>query len=136
MFEWWKKGKGFYPTIEDFEYTETMTFELAEKKPFFRYTQTTYIGGQRKHEETGYLKFYADNALELFVTHNTGLAEIEHGEWQRNGESLLLKLASGMETTEVSFVLLALAFCSSHSSQGDHGLIRSERNKACSHSSL
>src|SRR5699024_2929397 len=38
---WTGKGHGFYPTIEDFSYDETLIFSTIPGKPFFRYEQKT-----------------------------------------------------------------------------------------------
>ncbi|NNE10849.1 MAG: FABP family protein [Ilumatobacter sp.] len=80
---WVGRGHGEYPTIEPFDYEETVTFAHVGK-PFLRYEQRTraIVDGQLAqplHAETGYWRCTGGGALELVVSHPTGINEIEVG---------------------------------------------------------
>src|SRR5699024_10168131 len=54
---WEGPGRGYYPTIEDFQYREAITVSAAPGKPFLKYEQhTTSPDGAAMHTEVGYLR--------------------------------------------------------------------------------
>ncbi|MDQ3756455.1 MAG: FABP family protein, partial [Actinomycetota bacterium] len=71
-------GRGEYPTIEPFEYRETVVFGHVGK-PFLSYAQRTARDGMPSHAEVGYLRAAGDGRVELVLAHPTGVAEIEEG---------------------------------------------------------
>lgn len=77
---WEGAGSGDYPTIDDFEYVETITFGHVGK-PFVAYTQRTRHPetGAPMHSETGYLRVPAPGSIEIVMAQPTGLAEIYAG---------------------------------------------------------
>ena len=77
---WEGRGAGEYPTIDDFEYTESITFAHVGK-PFLSYVQRTRHpgSGQPMHAETGYLRVPAPGSIEIVMAQPTGLAEIYEG---------------------------------------------------------
>lgn len=82
---WSGGGRGSYPTIETFDYAETVVFGHVGK-PFLTYSQrTTHAAdGRRLHAETGYLRLAGGGAgdrggAELVVSHPTGVAEVSEG---------------------------------------------------------
>ena len=78
---WTGSGTGTYPTIKPFQYTETITFTSPNPtKPLLTYSQSTQIGGQPAHSETGYWKLLTGGGrVECVVAQVTGLAEVEEG---------------------------------------------------------
>ena len=52
---WSGPGRGDYPTIEAFEYVETVTYETFGK-PFIAYTQRTRGAEGPLHAEAGYIR--------------------------------------------------------------------------------
>ena len=76
---WVGVGTGQYPTIEDFTYTETVTFGHVGK-PFLAYQQRTMSpAGLPMHAEMGYLRPVGADTAELVIAQPTGIAEIHTG---------------------------------------------------------
>ena len=108
---WTGRGQGEYPTIEAFEYAESITFGHVGK-PFLSYTQRTRsLGGtgappQPMHAETGYWRFPAPGRVEVVLSHPTGVVEIEEGTiGTRLDGSIVIDLA----TTTVALTSTAKA---------------------------
>ncbi|WP_298211786.1 FABP family protein [Ferrimicrobium sp.] len=83
MGHWSGEGVGWYPTIADFGYHETV--EVADiGRPFLTYRQATHANdGSPLHIEVGYLRFVAENRAELVVAQPTGISEVLAG-WVEN----------------------------------------------------
>jgi hypothetical protein len=77
---WEGSGSGVYPTIDDFSYTESITFTHVGK-PFVAYTQRTRHpdSGLPMHAESGYLRVPVPGTIEIVMAQPTGLAEIYEG---------------------------------------------------------
>ena len=92
---WRGGGRGDYPTIEAFEYTEEVTIGHAGK-PFLAYSQRTKgADGSPLHAECGYWRPDGDRGLEMLVVHPSGIGEMLVGEVTETHYGLLLVLRAG-----------------------------------------
>ena len=77
---WQGQGRGHYPTIEDFEYTETVTFSAVPGKPFLRYEQqTANPAGGPMHSEVGYFRPRESGHIEFVLAQPMGQTELLEG---------------------------------------------------------
>jgi THAP4-like, heme-binding beta-barrel domain len=95
---WTGEGRGDYPTIAPFAYTEEVSFGHVGK-PFLAYAQRTWRqpDGVPLHAETGYLRLPAWDRAEAVLAHPTGIVEVAEGTW--NGRELVLRSTAIGRTT-------------------------------------
>jgi len=77
---WKGRGRGEYPTIEPFEYTEEVVIGHTGR-PFLRYDQRTRRpdSGDPLHAEVGFWRPGRPGRVELIVAQPTGIAEVDEG---------------------------------------------------------
>ncbi len=90
---WNGRGHGEYPTIDPFDYLESITFSHVGK-PFLAYTQRTkHADDQRPlHAESGYLRMPRPGLVEFVIAHPTGIAELLEGTF--DGTTYRMKSSS------------------------------------------
>ncbi len=92
---WRGGGRGDYPTIEAFTYTEEVTIGHVGK-PFLAYSQRTKgADGSPLHAECGYWRPDGEQGLEMLVVHPSGIGEILVGEVTETHYGLLVVLRAG-----------------------------------------
>jgi hypothetical protein len=111
--EWSGPGEGSYPSIDPFEYSETLRFTHTGK-PFLVYTQKSADQqGNGLHVESGYLRPAAAGHVELLVAQPTGIVEVHEGTIATGEHNLQIRLRSrsvvctttAKEVTDVERVL-------------------------------
>ena len=87
---WMGEGKGFYSTIEAFEYGEEIRVSHVGK-PFLAFTQRTWSldDGRPLHGETGFWRMAGSGRVELVVAHPNGHAEVAEGSLEGNSISMV-----------------------------------------------
>lgn len=92
---WEGTGVGEYPTIEDFTYLESITFDHVGK-PFLAYSQRTRHPetGLPMHAESGYWRIPTPGSIEIVMAQPTGLAEIYEGAIVSNEGTIVVDVRS------------------------------------------
>jgi hypothetical protein len=109
---WSGQGHGEYPTIEPFDYRETVTFTHAGK-PMFAYIQRTQdaADGRPLHSESGFWRVVGDGRIELVLAHAFGVVEVAEGTFDERSiqvrSTAMAGTSTAKETTELErdFVL-------------------------------
>lgn len=100
--EWAGTGLGGYPTIESFEYHETLSFTSDETRPLLHYEQKTRRrnAGQTdfvpSHWETGFLYLISDNHVGVANAQIGGRVEVLTGTIEPAPAGLVLRLQSSL----------------------------------------
>jgi hypothetical protein len=92
---WTGSGHGVYPTIEPFDYVETIDL-VPSPKGFVSYLQRTRrpSDGTPMHTETGYLRPAGPGRVELVVAQPTGVVEIDEGTVAATDGTVVVELRS------------------------------------------
>lgn len=105
---WAGNGHGDYPTIEPFHFGQEVKF-LHDGRPFFHYVSRSWLideSGERLRDsaiETGFLRAQPEGAVELLLTHASGISEIWYGQAEGGKISLqtdaVVRTATAKEVT-------------------------------------
>lgn len=91
---WRGPGRGEYPTIDSFEYTEEVSFTHVGK-PFLHYVQRTKSpAGSPMHTETGFLRVAGDGTVEFVLAQPTGQTELAEGPLVTRPDGFSIELRS------------------------------------------
>ena len=97
--DWSGTGRGEFPTIEPFQYLESLSF-ATDGRPLLHYEQKTkrrrtgesdYVPS---HWESGFIRLLADGKIELTCAQNGGRLERLTGSIEETGAGLILRLKS------------------------------------------
>ncbi|KAK5647515.1 hypothetical protein RI129_002407 [Pyrocoelia pectoralis] len=96
----WKSitAKGFYPTIQPFNYCEEMEFQYIGQ-PILNYSAVTWnsLDGLPMHLERGFLRINPGTCnIAFMVSHNRGLVSLEEGTLDLNQLNLRSKFIASM----------------------------------------
>lgn len=103
---WTGHGRGEYPTIEPFDYEETITVTHIGK-PYLAYDQRTrhLTDGRALHAEAGFWRMTGPDRVELVVAHPTGIVEVAEGTMVgsaiRLRSTAVARTASAKEVTAI-----------------------------------
>jgi hypothetical protein len=94
---WSGFGHGEYPTIDAFDYEETIGFSHVGK-PFLVYSQRTNhaTDGRLLHGESGFWRMANPGWVELVASHPNGIVEVAEGPF--NDSRILLRSTSVART--------------------------------------
>ncbi len=104
---WHGSGHGRYPTMDDFDYGESMVFDHVGDG-FLQYAQRSWSSadGSPLHFERGFLRPGATpGSVELTLAHPLGLTEISEGSYA-DGQMRLVSQHVGRTTTGMAVVSL------------------------------
>ncbi len=78
---WKGNGRGQFPTIDSFEYEETLVFEVALSYPLIHYQQRTVLtpSGESSHWECGFIRILEDGSIEVSNAQDGGRVEVLQG---------------------------------------------------------
>jgi len=78
---WRGTGAGDYPTIDAFEYEETIRFDVDDSYPLIHYEQKTRLipSGEASHWESGFIRPLDDGSVEWSSVQDSGRVEVLRG---------------------------------------------------------
>jgi hypothetical protein len=100
---WRGAGRGEYPTIVDFAYTEELVVTPVPGRPVAHWRSVTRDAatGEPRHAESGFLRV-AGAGVELVVAHSFGIVEAASGSF--DGEVLVLRTSGVLGTASAKQV--------------------------------
>jgi hypothetical protein len=97
--EWSGSGRGEFPTVEPFEYLETLRFS-SDHRPFVHYEEKTQRRNSAQadyipsHWESGFIRLLPDGQIEMVNVQGGGRLERLTGSLEQTATGLVLRLGS------------------------------------------
>ncbi|QYG95623.1 FABP family protein [Iamia sp. SCSIO 61187] len=93
---WSGPGRGHYPTIDPFGYTERLEVVPLPGKPRLSWRTSTRAAddGRGLHADAGFLRLTDDGGVELVLATASGLVEVSSGVVEADGVALEIVLSS------------------------------------------
>lgn len=95
---WRGRGHGHYPTIHDFDYRDEIQF-ISTPKPFLLYRQSTWIGEEPMHVETGYVRAPSPDVIEVVIAIPSGQTENGAGTCRIEDGAIHIETDAGVVCT-------------------------------------
>ncbi|MDJ0754616.1 MAG: heme-binding beta-barrel domain-containing protein [Ardenticatenaceae bacterium] len=116
---WIGKGQGFFPTIEEFEYRETLSFERQDEGSLFYNQRTEKRPLSQKdftvsHWESGFLQVLQSGELELINTQSGGRSEVLVGSITSFSRKVTLTFASRLLSNDARMLATARTITVEH----------------------
>jgi len=98
--QWAGGGRGDFPTIDAFRYTETMRFYWNGIEPMLQFEQRTWVAGDAGphqdplHWETGFFRALPGFGVELTNAQNGERVEVMRGKIKHGDEVVVLSMDS------------------------------------------
>ena len=98
--EWSGGGRGDFPTIDAFRYTETLRFYGNGVEPMLQFEQRTWIANEADphkdplHWEAGFFRALSGSGVELTNAQNGARVEVMRGKIELCGQVLVLSMDS------------------------------------------
>jgi hypothetical protein len=98
---WRGRGKGSWPTSDDFSYEEEMVFEPGhggDDFEFLAYRERAWNAetGETIHAERGFWRFHEDGGVDVTLAHPIGVTEIAEGHVDAAGTITLVSERIGV----------------------------------------
>ncbi|HEX6306343.1 MAG TPA: FABP family protein [Anaerolineales bacterium] len=85
--EWTGRGRGGFPTLEEFDYLETLRVHRDQDATYLTYEQNTELidadgrSMRKSHWEAGVIRPLEDGSIELACVHGSGRVEVLRGKF-------------------------------------------------------
>ncbi len=112
---WIGEGQGYFPTIDPFDYKETLIFERRDETTLFYKQQTEkrplgQTSYQTSHWESGFLRILPTGELELTNAQSGGRNEHLHGSVEVDGHAIWLRFESQLLTNDERMIASGRTF--------------------------
>ena len=93
---WTGSGKGSYPTIEPFQYEETLQFSFDHDRAVVHYIQQGIVQnpGKSSHLESGIIKVLDNGSIQISNAQNSGRVEVLRGNIYKVGGETVIEVFS------------------------------------------
>ena len=112
---WTGQGRGTYPTVQSFDYRETLIFTRRDDRSlaYEQRTQKRYDGQTEwlvSHWENGFLRILENGELEMVNAQSGGRSEVLIGRAEMSGSSFRIHLHSKIVTNDPRMICTSRTF--------------------------